>query len=114
MGDSSKRWSYDQRHFNAWKDGRRGYPFVDANMTATGFMSNRGRQNVCLFLALDMNHDWRLGADYFESILLDYDVHSNWDNWCAGAGMTGGRVNKFNIVKQSKDYDAKGDYIRRW
>jgi len=115
--DSSKRWGYDNRHFDAWKEGRTGYPLVDANMrevAATGFMSNRGRQNVCSFLALDMNHDWRCGADYFESILLDYDVHSNWGNWCAGAGMTGGRVNRFNIVKQSKDYDPNGDYVRLW
>jgi len=115
--DSDKRWGFDNRHFTAWKEGRTGYPLIDANMrelAATGFMSNRGRQNVCSFLALDMNHDWTRGADYFESVLLDYDVHSNWGNWCAGAGMTGGRVNRFNIVKQSKDYDPSGDYVRLW
>merc|ERR1711862_648483 len=77
-------------------------------------MSNRGRQNVCSFLALDLNHDWRFGADWFETLLLDYDVYSNWYNWCAGAGMTGGRINRFNIVKQSKDYDHNGDYVRHW
>eukprot|EP00555_Chaetoceros_dichaeta_P007516 CAMPEP_0198274480 /NCGR_PEP_ID=MMETSP1447-20131203/60632_1 /TAXON_ID=420782 /ORGANISM="Chaetoceros dichaeta, Strain CCMP1751" /LENGTH=140 /DNA_ID=CAMNT_0043968675 /DNA_START=1 /DNA_END=423 /DNA_ORIENTATION=- len=47
-------------------------------------------------------------------MLLDYDVYSNWYNWCAGAGMTGGRLNRFNIVKQSKDYDQQGDYVRYW
>merc|ERR1712151_1360364 len=46
--------------------------------------------------------------------LLDHDVHSNWGNWCSGAGMTGGRLNRFNIVKQSKDYDKNGDYVRHW
>jgi deoxyribodipyrimidine photo-lyase len=61
-----------------------------------------------------LNQDWRYGADYFESTLLDYDVHSNWGNWCAGAGMTGGRLNRFNIVKQSKDYDCHGEYVRLW
>jgi deoxyribodipyrimidine photolyase len=60
---------------------------VDANMremAATGFMSNRGRQNVCSFLAIDMKTDWRYGADHFEQELLDYDIYSNWGNWCSG------------------------------
>jgi len=83
-------------------------------LVATGFMSNRGRQNVCSFLALELNQDWRYGADYFESVLLDHDVHSNWGNWASGAGMTGGRLNRFNIVKQSKDYDQHGEYVRQW
>ena len=59
-------------------------PLVDANMrelAATGFMSNRGRQNVASYLALDLQLDWRDGADHFESLLLDYDVCSNWGNW---------------------------------
>ena len=57
------------------------YPLVDANMRelkATGFQSNRGRQNVCSFLTIDLNMDWRYGAEYFEETLIDYDVHSNW------------------------------------
>lgn len=61
----SKKWSTFDRNFAAWKEGRTGYPLVDANMRelqATGWMSNRGRQNVCSFLAIDMNHDWRYGA----------------------------------------------------
>lgn len=114
---SDKKWAHFEKSIQAWKEGRTGYPLVDANMrelAATGFMSNRGRQNVCSFLAIDLNQDWRYGADYFESTLLDYDVHSNWGNWCAGAGMTGGRLNRFNIVKQSKDYDCHGEYVRLW
>lgn len=114
---NSRRWGLDRRTVAAWKEGRTGYPLVDANMrelAATGFQSNRGRQNVCSFLALDTNTDWRYGADYFETELLDYDPYSNWGNWCSGAGMTGGRVNRFNIVKQSKDYDCDGDYVRLW
>lgn len=77
-------------------------------------MSNRGRQNVASYLALDLGCDWRRGADLFEHLLLDYDVASNWGNWVAAAGLTGGRVNHFNITKQSKDYDPDGDYIRHW
>ena len=65
-------------------------------------MSNRGRQNVASYLALDLGIDWRQGADWFESVLVDYDVCSNWGNWVAAAGMTGGRINHFNIIKQSK------------
>ena len=67
-----------------------------------GFMSNRGRQNVASYLVLDMGVDWRLGADWFESVLQDYDVCSNWGNWVSAAGFTGGRINHFNITKQSK------------
>ncbi len=67
-----------------------------------GFMSNRGRQNVASYLVLDMGVDWRRGADWFESVLQDYDVCSNWGNWVAAAGLTGGRINHFNITKQSK------------
>jgi len=114
---SDKPWKHYQKNLQAWIDGKTGYPLVDANMrelAATGFMSNRGRQNVASFLALELCEDWRYGADYFESILLDYDVHSNWGNWCSAAGMTGGRLNRFNIVKQSKDYDQHGEYVRYW
>ena len=110
-------WSRDEADLRAWKEGRTGIPLVDANMREmlhTGFMSNRGRQNVASFLALDLRQDWRLGADHFESLLLDYDVCSNWGNWVSAAGLTGGRINRFNIVKQSKDYDVDGSYVRLW
>eukprot|EP00877_Chromochloris_zofingiensis_P000317 jgi/Chrzof1/10286/Cz04g35200.t1 len=103
--------------FNRWKAGSTGMPLVDANMrelALTGWMSNRGRQNVASYLALDLGVDWRKGADWFEHCLLDYDVASNWGNWVAAAGLTGGRINHFNITKQSKDYDAEGDFIRAW
>ncbi|KAL3915463.1 MAG: hypothetical protein SGILL_005642 [Bacillariaceae sp.] len=114
---NTKEWKHYEKNLQAWIEGRTGFPLVDANMrelAATGFMSNRGRQNVCSFLALELNQDWRYGAEYFESVLLDHDVHSNYGNWCAGAGMTGGRLNRFNIVKQSKDYDQHGEYVRHW
>jgi len=114
---SSSSWSTSFDLLNRWKDGTTGWPLVDANMrelAATGWMSNRGRQNVASFLALDLGIDWRFGADWFESLLLDYDPASNWGNWAGAAGVTGGRVNRFNITKQSKDYDSSGDYIRHW
>ncbi|CEL94135.1 unnamed protein product [Vitrella brassicaformis CCMP3155] len=102
---------------DAWKNGQTGVPLVDANMrelAATGFMSNRGRQNVGSFLALDLCLDWRYGADHFESLLLDYDVCSNWGNWVAIAGRIGGRLNRFNIPRQARTYDPQGEYVRVW
>ena len=71
-------------------------------MLHVGYMSNRGRQNVASYMVLDLGLDWRQGADWFESKLLDYDVASNWGNWVSAAGLTGGRLNHFNITKQSK------------
>ena len=68
--------------FEAWCTGQTGVPFVDANMqelVATGFMSNRGRQNVASYLVRELDQDWRWGAAFFESHLLDYDVGSNWE-----------------------------------
>jgi deoxyribodipyrimidine photo-lyase len=103
--------------FDRWKQGCTGMPLVDANMRelrATGFMSNRGRQNVASYLVLDLGVDWRLGADWFEHLLIDHDVTSNWGNWLSAAGLTGGRINRFNILKQSKDYDEDGEYVRTW
>uniref|UniRef100_A0A7S1SVM2 Cryptochrome DASH n=1 Tax=Tetraselmis chuii TaxID=63592 RepID=A0A7S1SVM2_9CHLO len=112
------QWAPNQDElFERWRTGRTGMPLVDANMrelNATGFMSNRGRQNVASYLVLDLGVDWRKGADYFESLLIDYDCASNWGNWVAAAGLTGGRLNKFNITKQSKDYDLEGTYLRHW
>eukprot|EP00439_Symbiodinium_sp_Y106_P073126 s2085_g13.t1 len=110
-------WQSDAKLFRLWAHGLTGYPLIDANMRelrATGFMSNRGRQNVASFLALDMKIDWRMGADWFESYLVDYDVASNWGNWVHAAGMTTGRINRFNVIRQSKTYDKDGRYIRHW
>lgn len=66
------------------------------------------------FLVLDLGVDWRLGAAFFETHLVDYTAPANWGNWHAAAGLSGGRVNHFNIVKQSRDYDHNGDYIKLW
>lgn len=110
-------WRNDIDTIRKWKAGLTGYPLVDANMrelALTGWMSNRGRQIVASYLVLDCGIDWRVGADHFESLLLDHDVCSNYGNWNAAAGLLGGRINRFNITKQSRDYDAEGAYIRHW
>ncbi len=109
----------DWKLFDCWKNGKTGVPFVDANMREiyhTGFMSNRGRQNVASFLVKDMGLDWRMGAEYFESILVDYDVCSNWGNWnyVSGVGNDPRKHRYFNVISQGNRYDPKGEYIRHW
>jgi deoxyribodipyrimidine photo-lyase len=105
--------------FEAWRDGLTGFPLVDANMrelSATGYMSNRGRQNVASFLTKNLGIDWRWGAHWFESQLLDYDTASNYGNWCytAGVGNDPRGFRFFNIHKQANDYDPDGAYVRHW
>lgn len=112
-----KLWSGSQDALQRWKDGTTNDPLVDANMRElkeTGFMSNRGRQNVASYLIFDLRVDWRYGAAHFEEHLLDYDPCSNWGNWVAAAGLTGQRVNRFNTRKQLSDYDPGGEYVRHW
>ncbi len=105
--------------FDKWALGKTGIPFIDANMrelNATGFMSNRGRQNVASFLVKDMRLNWIMGAEYFESLLIDYDPCSNYGNWNYVAGVgTDPRPNRyFNIPTQVKKYDADAKYIKHW
>ncbi|MEM9213856.1 MAG: DASH family cryptochrome [Cyanobacteria bacterium P01_F01_bin.150] len=112
-------WKTNCEQFERWQTGTTGYPLVDANMrelAATGFMSNRGRQNVASFLTKNLAIDWRIGAEWFESMLIDYDVCSNWGNWnyTAGVGNDARGFRYFNIEKQSRTYDLHGDYVRHW
>ena len=106
-------------NFQRWAEGRTGVPFIDANMrelNATGWMSNRGRQNVASFLVRDLKINWQIGAEYFESQLLDYDPCSNYGNWnyVAGVGADPREDRYFNILTQAKNYDPKGDFVRHW
>ena len=99
--------------------GQTGTPFIDANMreiAQTGFMSNRGRQNVASYLVKDLGIDWRMGAEYFEHQLLDYDVTSNWCNWnyVAGVGSDPREDRYFNILSQARRYDENGKYVKLW
>ena len=112
-------WQEDWEKFRKWQAGQTGFPLVDANMRellATGFMSNRGRQNVASFLTKNLGINWQMGAEWFESLLIDYDVCSNWGNWnyTAGVGNDGRGFRYFNIPKQAKDYDPEGKYVKHW
>jgi len=105
--------------FVKWAEGKTGVPLIDANMrelVQTGFMSNRGRQNVASFLTKDLGYDWRYGAELFESLLTDYDTNSNWGNWqyVAGVGNDPRSSRQFNPIKQAHDYDAQGEYVKAW
>ena len=81
----------------------------------SGWMSNRGRQNVASYLAKELQIDWRMGAAYFEAMLLDYDVHSNYGNWMYVAGVGNDpRDRKFNVRLQSERYDPSGNYKNTW
>lgn len=101
-----------------WKQGRTGMPLIDANMReigATGYMSHRGRQNVASYLTVDLGVDWRKGAEHFQSLLIDFDVCSNWGNWAMVAGLSGGDpVEPFDTVAQSQTFDSDGEYLRFW
>ncbi len=112
-------WHQNKKWFEKWRRGETGVDFVDANMRElwhTGFMSNRGRQNVASYLTKDLKIDWRWGAAWFESQLIDYDVHSNWLNWAyvAGVGNDPREDRYFNITTQAARYDAEGLYRQLW
>jgi deoxyribodipyrimidine photo-lyase len=111
--------SFYAERFRKWCQGNTPYPLVNACMkqlNQTGFMSNRGRQIVASCLIYELGIDWRYGAAYFEQQLLDYDVGSNWGNWQyiagVGADPRGGR--RFNLQKQTEQYDPHQQFIDKW
>ncbi|PTO82838.1 DASH family cryptochrome [Vibrio splendidus] len=141
FGDSSNRELYSpnssatsNRDFAKWKSGNTNYPIVDACMrqlNTTGYMSNRGRQLAASCLIYELGIDWRHGAAYFESQLIDYDVASNWGNWAYIAGALRPQVstqtNKqknanqaqpksrhFDLGKQTDMYDPDHAFINKW
>ncbi|MEN0005661.1 MAG: DASH family cryptochrome [Bacteroidota bacterium] len=116
--EHAKRRNYNPKTVKKWINGQTGDDFVDANMLElkkTGFMSNRGRQNVASYLVHRLNQDWRAGAAWFESMLIDYDVCSNYGNWIYAAGVGNDpRDRVFNTKRQADMYDKKGEYRNLW
>jgi deoxyribodipyrimidine photo-lyase len=103
----------------SWIHGQTGQPFIDACMRElwhTGYLSNRGRQVVASFFINELKGHWLQGAAYFESVLIDYDPILTYGNWAylAGLGADPRGKRTFNIVKQSQQYDPKGEYIKTW
>ena len=127
----SKQWRYIDKETNGsdpaktletfcrFRSGRTGVGLIDASnreLFLTGYTSNRARQNVASFLTSHLNIDWRIGAEWYEMMLTDYDVSSNWGNWqyVAGVGNDPRQGRVFNPVKQALDYDPQGEYIKAW
>jgi deoxyribodipyrimidine photo-lyase len=111
-------WNTDKDIIQDWINGNTKDDFVNANMIElkeTGWMSNRGRQNVASYFAKELLLDWRIGAAYFESLLLDYDVHSNYGNWMYVAGVGNDpRDRKFNTQLQAERYDTNHKFRKLW
>jgi deoxyribodipyrimidine photo-lyase len=113
-------WDDDERLWRAWCEGRTGYPLVDAAMRClnqTGTLHNRLRMVAASFLVKDLGIDWRRGERYFAAKLNDYDLAANNGNW-QWAASTGCDAQPwfriFNPVTQSRKYDPKGAFIRRY
>ncbi len=111
-------WSSDAEAFEIWKEGRTGFPLVDAAMRQlkqTGWMHNRLRMVVAMFLTKHLNIDWRLGEAYFMSALVDADFASNnggWQ-WSASTGVDAVPYFRiFNPIRQSERFDECGEFIR--
>lgn len=111
-------WHQDKETITSWIQGTTKDAFVNANMIElkkTGWMSNRGRQNVASYFTKNLMQDWRIGAAYFESVLIDYDVHSNYGNWMYVAGVGNDpRDRKFNTKLQAERYDTKHTFRKLW
>jgi deoxyribodipyrimidine photo-lyase len=113
------RWSRSKRVLDAWREGRTGYPLVDAAMrqlAEEGFMHNRARMTVASFLCKDLYIDWREGAWHFWDLLSDGEIANNAGNWqwVAGTGNDTRPNRVLNPVRQAKRFDPDGIYVRRY
>ncbi|GAA5051249.1 cryptochrome/photolyase family protein [Nocardia callitridis] len=113
------RWADDEALLSAWREGRTGYPIVDAGMrqlAAQGWMHNRARLITASFLTKTLYLDWRHGAKHFLDLLADGDMANNQLNWqwVAGTGADTRPNRVLNPIRQARRYDPDGDYVRRW
>ncbi len=113
-------WRNNEQEFDAWCKGETGYPIVDAGMrelNTTGFMHNRVRMIVASFLVKHLLIDWRWGEAYFAEKLIDFDLSANnggWQ-WAASSGCDAAPYFRvFNPYEQTKRFDEKLQYIRKW
>ena len=112
-------WENNTEHFQAWCEGKTGYPIVDAAMrqlNETGWMHNRCRMIVASFLTKDLIIDWRWGEKYFMQTLFDGDLAANnggWQ-WSASSGMDPKPLRIFNPSSQANKFDGDAEYIRKW
>ena len=118
---STIRWSHAERRFEAWREGRTGYPFVDAPMRQLlreGWMHNRARLVVGSFLTKDLGIDWRWGERWFMRLLIDGDEANNNGNWqwIASVGVDTQPPYRriYNPARQQARFDPDGTYVRRY
>jgi deoxyribodipyrimidine photo-lyase len=115
------KWNKNLKNFNKWCEGKTGFPIVDACMqelNQTGFINNRMRLIVSSFLIKDLHINWEEGEKYFATKLIDYDPAQNNGNWqwVAGSGVDSQPIGRLpiNPWNQSKKYDPKAEYIKKW
>lgn len=113
-------WQNDEKEFELWKEGKTGFPIVDAGMrelNETGFMHNRIRMVVSSFLCKYLMVDWKWGERYFAEKLFDYELASNVGNWqwAAGTGVDAAPYFRlFNPFRQQERFDPNFKYIKKW
>ncbi len=114
------KWRNNEKEFESWKEGKTGYPLVDAGMrqlNRSGYMHNRVRMLVASFLCKHLLIDWRWGEAYFAEKLLDYEQASNVGNWqwAAGTGVDAAPYFRiFNPTTQLDKFDKEKVYVKRW
>jgi len=124
------KWTDNRQMLDAWIDGKTGFPFIDCFMRelkTTGYCNHMGRETAGWFLVGDLGLDWRMGAEWFESILVDYEPTANWFNWTYRCLPAVGRMHNFDrsqepgerlrgleILKWGTQHDPDATYIKRW
>lgn len=108
----------------AWKDGITGYPLIDAFMrelSKTGYCNHMARETAGWFLMCDLGLDWRLGAEWFESVLVDYEPAANWFNWAYRCLLAVANIEKpmqhlhtLEILVWGAQHDPDAEYIKKW
>jgi deoxyribodipyrimidine photolyase len=118
-------WSWDVDRFQAWQQGRTGIPFIDVFMrelSVTGYCNHMGRETAGWFLIADLGIDWRMGAEWFESMLIDFEPAANWFNWayrclpaCTAKSLPPmSRLQTVEALKWCAQHDPDAAYIKRW
>eukprot|EP00439_Symbiodinium_sp_Y106_P082209 s181_g21.t1 len=117
-------WSLDRQKLKAWTEGNTGFPFIDCFMRelkTTGYCNHMGRETAGWFLIADLGLDWRMAAEWFESVLIDYEPTANWYNWtyrCLPAARQkrspGECLGSLEILKWGTQHDPDATYIKRW
>eukprot|EP00747_Dinoflagellata_sp_TGD_P181631 gnl/TRDRNA2_/TRDRNA2_35522_c0_seq1.p1 gnl/TRDRNA2_/TRDRNA2_35522_c0~~gnl/TRDRNA2_/TRDRNA2_35522_c0_seq1.p1 ORF type:complete len:647 (+),score=62.58 gnl/TRDRNA2_/TRDRNA2_35522_c0_seq1:61-2001(+) len=117
-------WSSDRELLQAWIDGRTGFPFIDSSMRelkVTGYCKHIGRLCVGWFLICDLGLDWRMGGEWFESVLVDYEPALNWFNWVYAClepvdrnKVPGGKQQCLEILEAGIQHDPDAMYVKRW